>query len=83
MIIIIKQLTLHMLKTLEYSFCSIEVYPDYVISYVKKDFHLTPDKNKVLEDIASDYFKDRPFVYISHRKTLTLWILLFICKLQK
>ncbi len=34
----------------------------------EKDFHLTPDKNKVLEDIASDFFKDRPFVYISHRK---------------
>lgn len=68
MIIILKQLTLDMLKTLEYSFCSIEVYPDYVISYIKKDFHLTPDKNKVLEDIASDYFKNRPFVYISHRK---------------
>ena len=68
MIIILKQLTLDMLKTLEYSFCSIEVYPDYVISYIKKDFHLTPDKNNVLEDIASDYFKNRPFVYISHRK---------------
>jgi hypothetical protein len=72
LLIILKQLTLYMLKNLEYSFCSIEVYPDYVISYIKKDFHLTPDKNKVLEEIASDYFKDRPFVYISHRKTLIL-----------
>lgn len=57
-----------MVKTLKYSFCTIEVYNDYVISYINKEHHLTPDQNKVLEDIAIDYFKDRPFVYITHRK---------------
>jgi hypothetical protein len=55
-------------KTLKYPFCKIDVYDDYVISYINEGVHLTPDKNKVLEDIAKDYFKNTPFVYITHRK---------------
>lgn len=55
-------------KTLTYPFCTIEVYDNYVISYINVGFHLTPDKNKILKDIAKDYFKAKPFVYISHRK---------------
>ena len=57
-----------MIKILKYSFCTIEVYDDFVISYINKEHHLTPDQNKVLADIANDYFRDRPFVYITHRK---------------
>ena len=55
-------------KTLKYPFCTIEVYDNYVISCINEGFHLTPDKNKVLEDISSEYFSDKPFVYISYRK---------------
>ena len=57
-----------MIKILKYSFCTIEVYDDFVISCINKEHHLTPDQNKILEDIANDYFKDRSFVYITHRK---------------
>ena len=57
-----------MLKTLRYPFCKIEVYDDYVISYINEGHHLTPENNKVLEAIAKDYFKDKSFVYITHRK---------------
>ncbi|MCK0179148.1 hypothetical protein MWU50_07590 [Flavobacteriaceae bacterium S0862] len=56
-----------MLKSLKYSFCTINVYSNYVISRINEGFHLTPDKNRILEDIANDYFNDKPFVYISHR----------------
>ena len=55
-------------KTLKYPFCIIEVYDDYVVSCINEGFHLTPDKNKILEDIANEYFYDKPFVYITHRK---------------
>lgn len=55
-------------KTLKYSFCTIEVYDNYVISCINEGFHLTPDKNKILEDIANEYFYDKSFVYITHRK---------------
>jgi hypothetical protein len=64
----IKTVTLVMPKTLTYNFGSIEVYEQFVISYIKEGFHLTPDKNKVLEEIAYTYFYDKPFVYITHRK---------------
>ena len=57
-----------MIKSLKYPFCTIDVYENFVISTINKGFHLTPDKNKILEDIANDYFRDKPFVYISHRK---------------
>jgi len=57
-----------MTKILKYPFCTIEVYKDYVISSINEGVHLTPDKNKVLEDIAKEYFKDTKFVYITHRK---------------
>lgn len=57
-----------MIKSLKYSFCVIEVYNDYAISRINEGFHLTPDKNRILEDIANDYFNDKSFVYISHRK---------------
>ena len=56
-----------MLKSLKYPFCTIDIYSNYVISRINEGFHLTPDKNRVLEDIANDYFKDKPFVYITHR----------------
>ena len=55
-------------KTLTYEFGSVEVYENFVISYINEGFHLTPDKNKILEDIANEYFFDRAFVYITHRK---------------
>ena len=56
-----------MLKSLKYPFCTIDIYSNYIISRINEGFHLTPDKNRVLEDIANDYFKDKPFVYITHR----------------
>jgi hypothetical protein len=56
-----------MIKSLKYPFCTIDVYSNYVISRINEGFHLTPDKNRILEDIANDYFKDKPFVYITHR----------------
>lgn len=57
-----------MLKSLTYPFCTIDVYDNFVISTINKGFHLTPDKNKILEDIANEYFSDKLFAYISHRK---------------
>jgi hypothetical protein len=57
-----------MLKTLKFAFGSIEIHENFVISYINEGFHLTPDKNNVLEDIANEYFYDKPFVYITHRK---------------
>ncbi|MCK0109845.1 hypothetical protein MWU58_11115 [Flavobacteriaceae bacterium S0825] len=56
-----------MLKSLKYPFCTIDIYSNYVISRINEGFHLTPDKNRVLEEIVNDYFKDKPFVYITHR----------------
>lgn len=55
-------------KTLTYEFGSIEIFENFVISHINEGFHLTPDKNKILEDIANEYFYDKAFVYITHRK---------------
>ncbi|PTM08560.1 MAG: hypothetical protein DA407_07730 [Bacteroidetes bacterium] len=57
-----------MLKTLNYSFCTVDVYSNFVIVCMNEGIHLTPDKNKILVDVANDYFKNKAFVYITHRK---------------
>ena len=57
-----------MSKTIKYSFCTIKIYDDYVVATMNKGIHLTPDKNKILDDIANEYFYDRLFVYITYRK---------------
>lgn len=56
------------MKTLNYDFCEIKVYDNYLVAVVNKDIHLTPDKNQILVDITNTYFANKPFVYITHRK---------------
>lgn len=55
-------------KTLKYPFCSVDIYDNYLVVCMNKGIHLTRDKNKILEDIANEYFYDKAFVYITHRK---------------
>ena len=57
-----------MLKMLKYPFCTVDVYNNYVIVCMNQGIHLSTDKNKVLVDVAKNYFSNKAFVYIIHRK---------------
>ena len=54
--------------TLTYEFCTIDIYNNYLIVVMNSGVHITPDHNEVLENIVDSYFRDRPFVYLTHRK---------------
>jgi hypothetical protein len=55
-------------KTQKYNFCTLNFYDNYMVAVINKDIHLAPVENLVLIDAANDYYKDKPFVYITHRK---------------
>ncbi|MFD1096078.1 hypothetical protein [Salegentibacter chungangensis] len=55
-------------KILELDYASLRFYPDFVVSEIKPDIIFDLYYLKDLVEICNDYFKDRPFVYISHRK---------------
>ncbi len=57
-----------MLVLLTYDFCTIEVHDNYVVVVMKEGITVKPEDNKVLEEIANDYYEDRYFGYITYRK---------------
>jgi len=52
---------------LKYDFCEIEIYNDFIIVVMNEGILLTPDKNEVLLEIATEYFKNKKFGYITNR----------------
>lgn len=57
-----------MRRSLTYSFCTVNIYHNFIVVVINSGEHLTPDYNAILLDIVEKYFKDRPFVYLTHRK---------------
>jgi len=55
-------------KILNYSFCTISLYENYLIAVMDEGEHISPDRNQVLVELAETYYNDRAFVYITHRK---------------
>jgi len=56
-----------MKKILNYEFCKVEVYTNYIVVIMFEGITLTPEKNDVLLSIATKYFKNSFFGYITHR----------------
>ena len=56
-----------MRASLIYDFCEIEVFDNYIIVVMFEGIILTPDKNDVLLSIATKYYKDSYFGYITNR----------------
>ena len=57
-----------MKKSLSFDFGIVEVYDYYLIVVIRAGEHLTPAHNTILVNLANEYFKDKPFVYLTHRK---------------
>lgn len=56
-----------MRDSLKYDFCEVEVFNNYIIVVMFEGVNLTPDKNDILLNIATKYFKKSNFGYITHR----------------
>ena len=54
--------------TLTYNFCTVTMHNSYMIVVMNAGVHITPEHNEVLENLAERFFKDKPFVYLTHRK---------------
>lgn len=56
------------LHSLELEFTTLEFYPDYLLSRVRKDVLFSLQQVKELIKIGSNFYKEREFVYISLRE---------------
>lgn len=55
-------------KNVIIEFAKIAIHNRFMIVEINKGEHLTPQHHEVLEEVARIYFKDEPFIYITHRK---------------
>ena len=46
----------------------VTIHDHYLITVMNEGVTVSVEANAILKDIATSYFKDKPFVYITHRK---------------
>lgn len=56
-----------MITSIKYDFCEIKIFDNYIIVVMFEGINLTPEKNDVLLSIATKYFKNSNFGYITNR----------------
>ena len=50
-----------------FDFCILKFYDNYVISIINEGVIITEEISKKISKTAIDYYKNKPFVYITHR----------------
>lgn len=48
-------------------FCKVFIYNNYMVVIINEGENLNPSHNKVLLNIVDTYYKNNPFVYLTHR----------------
>ncbi len=56
------------MKTLNFEFGEIRVFKNFVVVVMKEGITVKPEYNDDLINISENYFRDRPFGYITYRK---------------
>ncbi len=56
-----------MRTSIKYDFCEIDIFDNYIVVVMFEGINLTPEKNDVLLGIATKYFKNSNFGYITNR----------------
>ncbi|WCO00382.1 hypothetical protein [Psychroserpens ponticola] len=56
-----------MTDVLKYDFCTMHIYDYYMIVVINEGITVTTTHNDVLLNVADTYYKNKPFVYITHR----------------
>ncbi|MGC1632729.1 MAG: hypothetical protein WA749_11525 [Gelidibacter sp.] len=52
---------------LKFDFCEMHIYDSYLIVIINEGLVVEPKHNRVLTNVADAYFKNRHFIYITHR----------------
>lgn len=55
-------------KELTLPFCSLKIYDNYMVVIMNKGVHISVEYNEVLQGLAEQYFRNKPFVYLTWRK---------------
>ncbi|WP_281990791.1 hypothetical protein [Aquimarina aggregata] len=56
-----------MITSYNLEFCDIDVYEDYAVARIHEGMITTPENLKVFLKLIDIHYKNKPFVYISHR----------------
>ncbi|MCK7590877.1 hypothetical protein M0G43_09855 [Subsaxibacter sp. CAU 1640] len=56
-----------MVDELIFDFCNMYIYDNYLIVVMKEGVTIMPSHNQVLLNVVDTYFKNKRFVYITHR----------------
>ncbi|AXT59131.1 STAS/SEC14 domain-containing protein [Aquimarina sp. AD10] len=56
-----------MITSYNLEFCDIDVYEDYTVARIHEGMITTPENLKVFLKLIDIHYKNKPFVYISHR----------------
>jgi hypothetical protein len=56
-----------MKETLDFKFGQMTIFNNYVVTVMKEGIHVTPDYNETLIEVTDTFFKNKSFVYITHR----------------
>ena len=56
-----------MTDELKFDFCKMHIYDHYVVVVMNEGVTITPEHNQVLLNVVDTYFKNKKFVYITHR----------------
>ncbi len=56
-----------MIASFDFSFCKVEIHKDYILTVMTEGITVLPKYNNLLVMAADQYYKNKPFVYISNR----------------
>ncbi len=56
-----------MTDILKYDFCTVYIYDTYLVVEINEGFHLLSSHNQILVNLADTYYRNKNFVYITHR----------------
>ena len=56
-----------MIASYDFGFCHVEVYDDYILSRMKEGVTVSPEFIAEMSFMAEKHFKNKFFVYITHR----------------
>ncbi|MBN2867946.1 MAG: hypothetical protein JXK08_04680 [Flavobacteriaceae bacterium] len=57
-----------MSKIITFDFCTIEFTGQIAIATIGEGVHVDYDTSRIITQTCIDYFKNKPFVYLTHRK---------------
>jgi len=56
-----------MTDILKFDFCEMHIHDNYVVTIMNEGITITPEHNQVLINVVDTYYRNKKFVYITHR----------------